>query len=140
MALPTSYTEVSLRTYIHDVLGAVADALDWNEGDRVLQEAAYETLFSYGTSDISTITGRANIRKLRCLARREAWRAVVTEVASDFDFMNEAGEIKRSQVFSQAQKAFAQANADALAYDDQYNVTVETTTYSDPYVAPDEDD
>jgi len=139
MAAPASYSESSLLRYMDDVLGAVADALGWTAASIEITEALNETLLAYGVSDVTGIAGISNLRKLRALARREAWRAAMTEAAADYDFENEAGVMKRSQVFAQAQKAYVQAANEALIYDDQYNVAIETVAYADPYLAPDED-
>jgi len=139
MVAPASYSETTLILYMHNALASVSDALGWTASSVELQEALNEVLLAYGVSDVTGIAGISNLRKLRALARREAWRAAMTEAAADYDFENEAGVMKRSQVFAQAQKAYVQAANEALIYDDQYNVAIETVAYADPYLAPDED-
>ena len=140
MAAPSSYTETTLKTYMHAVLGEVATTLEWTVVGEDYDEVLNETLLAYDTDDVTSITGRSNLLKLRTLSRREVWRAVMGEVSGDYDFEDEAGNNKRSQVYRQAQGMFAQAAVDSMVYDANYNVEIESIDWDDPYQAYDEDD
>ena len=140
MAAPSAYTETTLKTYMHAVLGAVATTLEWTVVGEDYDEVLNETLLAYDTDDVTSITGRSNLLKLRTLSRREVWRAVMGEVSGDYDFEDEAGNNKRSQVYRQAQGMFAQAAVDSMVYDANYNVEIESIDWDDPYQAYDEDD
>jgi hypothetical protein len=134
MAVPSSYTETTLKTFMHDILGAVATSLDWSVAAGSYDEILNETLFAYDTDDVTTISGRENLRKLRILARCEVWRAVMGEVSGDYDFIDEGGDNKRSQAFEMASKNYADAAIAAIAYDSMYEVTTETIDFDDPYL------
>lgn len=139
MAAPTSYTEATLKTYMNDVLGATATVLEWTIGNGNYDEAVDETLLAYGVDAISEITGRANIRKLRVIAVREVWWAVLSEIAMDYTVRDERQTLERSQAYEQAKQNFAIASSNALRYDDSYNVEGESVTFNDPYVPRDPD-
>lgn len=131
MAAPTAYTEETLKAYMHTVLGAVATALEWSVAGGQYDEPVNEVLLAYDVTDIANAT---NVRKLRALARREAWRAAVNSLASNYNFSADGARHDLSQVYEQAQKQLEAAEADTLAYDPDYAVTLGTmdTTY-DPY-------
>lgn len=118
MAAPTSYTEIALATYMHGILGPVAAALSYSApaGDPgAYQNAVDEALLDYGADDISTISGRENIRKLRVQARVQVWRQVIAAVTGDFDFSADGGSYDRSQVHEMALKSLAIAEEEAMA-------------------------
>lgn len=141
MAAPSSYTESTFKAYLHTVLGAVADVLGWTTGDGDYDEVVNETLLAYGTDDITSVSGRDNIRALRALGRAEAWRAVVVETATDFDFQADGGDYKRSQIHQQAVEALRRAEDEAAVYDDRYAVEVATFEPEiDPYAVLTYDD
>jgi len=125
---------------MHTVLGAVATTLEWAVDDGDYDEILNETLFAYDTDDAANVSGRSNLLKLRTLARREVWRAVMGEVSGDYDFKDEAGDNKRSQVYRQARGMFEQAAGEAMGYDPNYLVEQDTIDYDDPYQAYDEND
>ena len=60
MAAPTSYTEETLATFMHTKLGKIASALGYAAASSYSEEVS-DTLLAYGTDDISTISGPANI-------------------------------------------------------------------------------
>lgn len=135
MAFPTAYTDTTLGQYMLNILGAVGDDLGWTTTDSSVAEAINETLFAYETDDVTTITGLANLRKLRTLARREIWSAALAEVTGDYDVETPTSKMKRSQVEAAIRKNLAQANMDALPYDPNYTITLREVTYVDPYEA-----
>jgi len=133
MAAPITYTEEALSLYMMSVLGPVASMLDWLTTP-AYDEAVSETLLAYGVGAIASVTGAANIKKLRTLARREAWRAVVQATVTQHDFSEAGASYSLSQIHEQALAALKLADADALAYDPNYRIGVDKITRPhDPY-------
>lgn len=145
MALPSAYTETELATYMHAILGPVAATLGWSVAAGSYDEAINETLGAYGVDDIADVATRANIVKLRTLARREVWRAVVQATASHYDVNADGSSRHRSQIQAQALVALERAEIDALPYDAAYTVGVHPVHYGrygderDPYEPPDDE-
>lgn len=142
MTTPTSYTEATLAAYMHATLGDVASALGWASGTASYGEAVNETALAYGVDDITTITGRENIARLRALARAESWRQVMAYTAGDFDFSADGASYNRSQVHAQAKAALQLAEADAMRYGAYgFDVVVQNVRdVHDPYAyIPDDD-
>ena len=137
MAAPTSYTEATLKAYMHSVLGAVATSLGWSVAGSSYDEAVNEAIIGYGVTDIANAT---TIQKLRALARREVWRAVMAEVSGDYDHSIGGMSVKRSQAYEQAEKQFRLAQSDCMALGaDGWEMAVDAVEYNDPY-KPLEDD
>ena len=113
MPIPTSYTEQSLMNYMHEALSGVGDVLGFNP-PHAYDEAFNETMLVYGASDVTAVSGIRNIRKLRAIARVEAWRKVMAATAGDYDFRREDGaSYNRSQIHAQAHKNYLQALKEA---------------------------
>lgn len=146
MPLPTSYTEESLAQFMHTTLGTIATDLELEEPAGELgayAEAVYEALFNYGASDIATITGTYNVRRLRVLAEVEAWRLVVYLTSGDFDFSADGGSYKRSQINAQARESLKMVEAKAvqLGANTDYAVGIDRLDHiHDPYIYRDEED
>lgn len=141
MPAPSVYTELTLKDYIHRILGAVADVLSWSVPNGSYDEIVNETLLVYGESDISEITGEDNIRKLRTLARRETWRAVIQETAASYDFQSGGGSYSRSLIHKMAMENLAKAESDASEFDPAWNVSIDTLNHlHDPYQYREPDD
>lgn len=138
MAPPTSYTEIALATYMDSLLGDLADVLGWAVGGvdaGSYKEPVNEALLALGVDDIGDVSGVEPCRRLRIIARREAWRAAVQAVASRYDVESDGQRFKRSQLQAMAAEALAIAEADALAVDPHYRVGVTRVTRKhDPYV------
>lgn len=133
MALPTVYTEDSLAQYMQNILGAVATALGYTAPGSYV-EAINETLFDYGVAALSDIAGQESIKKLRSLARVQAWQLVVRDTAGDYDFRTGESSFNRSQVHDQATKNLEAARTEAAEYSSTYQVGVETVEHlHDPY-------
>ncbi len=138
MAAPTSYTETALKLYMIDILGAVHTALGWTVDSNQYDEAVSETLLAY---DVSAIADATEIRKLRTLARREAWRQAMYETALDYDLSKEGDSSSRSQMHTQAKAMFDLAATEAMIYDAEgYEAVIEDVEYGDPYKPLDEDE
>lgn len=132
MAVPTAYTDETLKTYMHAELREVGTALGWTVAAGSYDEALNETLLACGVSSAASAT---DIRKVRALARREVWRAVVAATAGDYDFSKEGASHSRSQAHAQARAMVKQAELEAAQYDTSsvYAVRKKSTHYADPY-------
>lgn len=137
MPLPTVYTEETLALYMHITLGNVAEALGYDVSESYF-EAVNETLLDYGVDDLSNAT---DIRKLRALARAQAWRKAANDTAGDYDFKAGDGSYNRSQVHEQCVVNLNMALTEAAAYSDRYQVTRSKAVYiHDPYQYHEEED
>jgi hypothetical protein len=142
MAIPASYSEATLKAYMHAVLAAVATTLGWTVDGGHYDEAANEAVAAYGVDDVADVSGRDNIRKLRALARREVWRAVMQATASHYDLNTDGASRDRSQIHAHAaaQYAMADAECEALGADAltgaAYQAGADTISYADPYGPP----
>lgn len=139
MAIPTSYTEATLAAYLNGQAGAVAGLLSWTVAGDSYDELVADTLLTYGTDDISTISGTGNIRALRALARRTLWRAVIPALAGFYDYSTPDGFSEHeSQLQKQAVASLSLAESDCAALGvagDAYAVEVTPVRYvDDPYV------
>lgn len=80
MALPTSYTETTYKTYLHSILnqGGFADDMGWSVAGGQYNEIVNDALLYYDASDITTITGASNINKIRMAGQLALWESVLT--------------------------------------------------------------
>jgi hypothetical protein len=140
MAVPTGYTETTFKTYLHKVAGDVASVLGWSIAGGDYDEVVYEALFMYEADDITTISGRDNVRKLRVLGRVALWRQAMSDAAARYDFAADGGDYKRSQMLEMIAKALDEAEYESLAYDDTLVIHKTRVTYADYYTPPDLDD
>lgn len=113
MPIPTVYTELQLAEYMHQVLGddEVARDLGWSVVEGDYDEAVEETMLALGVDDLAGVTGLANIRLLRAVARRELWRLVMQRTAHKTDTNTEGGNEAHSQIHTHARAMFQIAAA-----------------------------
>jgi hypothetical protein len=130
MAAPTAYTEEMLREYMQAELGAVVTALGWSLADGNYDEPVNETLLAYGVASIALAT---EVRKLRALARREAWRTAAAQAAGMHDFSADGSSFSLAQIQEMALKALALAESEAARYEGAFTVTPIAVHYGDPY-------
>lgn len=132
MAVSTTYTEVELKEYMHTVLGEVATVLDFSTATSY-DESFNEVMYAFDEADVGNVSGIDDMRKLRALARREAWRTAMSEVTPRYDFESVGQTLKRNQFYDNVRRNFQQAIADCLNYDENWKARTHTLTYSDPY-------
>ena len=143
MAVPTVYTETSLKEYMHGRLGNLAAALRWTVADGHYNEALNDTLFAYGQTDISQITGAANINLLRAYARYFLWKSVAEATVNEIDYTHadSGATYKHSQIHKQAKEMMAASanDVDALGGDvSGYSVGWHSVVYSDDLYTADD--
>jgi hypothetical protein len=119
MALPTRYTASTLAAYMHRQLGDVAVDLGWTVAtDEVgsYADVVDEVALGSGVTDVADV---ADIRRLRLLARQEAWRAAMQATAGDTDWVGDDQAEKAAQRHAQAKAQLALAQAELQRYDAQ---------------------
>jgi hypothetical protein len=138
MSIPVTYTETTLAEYMHAELGKMAQVLGYGApsltpGD--YQEQVNEVALELGISDMETAH---DIRKVRALARREAWKKALNDLTSKYDFSSDGSSYSRSQMTEQAQASFERAEHDCMSLGLSGNtVYMDSMTYrNDPYGYP----
>jgi hypothetical protein len=133
MPVPTAYTETTLADFMATQLGNFPALFGWTS-PASYQEAVNETLFSYG---VTAITSATNIRKLRALARVEAGKLVISELASKYKFQADGSSFEQQQMHEMASKNLAAAERDAMPYTTDYSASVGVIGWTeDPYRYP----
>jgi hypothetical protein len=118
VAAPTSYTEETLGQLMHSELGAIATALGYTNPSGsagAYAEWVNEALLEYGVDAVSSVSGRDNIRRLRALARVQAWKRALTDLAALHDNAQDGQSFDLSQMFAMAKAKLEQASSDASA-------------------------
>lgn len=138
MAIPTAYTEAEFKAYLHTVMGAVATSLGWTVAGGSFDEILNDALGMYGTNDISAVSGVNAAVKLRELGKLAAWRQVVTETATDYNFSADGGQYSRAQVNEMARAKVLDLEYSTAAYRDEYAVKTQRVGFvHDPYAERD---
>ena len=136
MALPASYSESTLKTYMTTSLGPLAGALGLVDSD--MAEPLNDVLTAYGVEDIADAT---NLPKLRALARVHALRKAQVTAAAWTDFTADGASFSRSQVAAALREMLAQAEASALQYSEDYAILTGQMSYANnPYPFDSNDD
>ena len=138
MAIPASYTESTLADYMLTVTEAVSNVIGLDFLS--FEEPVNDTLVAYGVTDIANAT---NVKKLRALAKVEAWRKCVEALAAKYDKSRNDGQSqvwdKENQLYTNAktQLELAEETAMRLGYvadDSAYNtITVGKLQFDDVY-------
>lgn len=137
MPVPTAYTETTLADFMHSQLGQFPAMFEWTS-PASYQEAINESLLAYGVSGIDKAT---DIRKLRALARVEAWKQVTSELASKYKVQADGSTFERQQMHEMARKSLAAAEQDATIYTTDYSAVVGSIGWTkDPYQYPPEEE
>jgi len=77
MPLITNYNESEVMQYMEDVLGDTAHKLGWDAASSDFQEPVNEVLLLLDEADFTFVDTAAEAKKVRLLARMEAWRAAM---------------------------------------------------------------
>jgi hypothetical protein len=142
MSIPTVYTELTLAQYMHSLLGKMAAVLSFAEPTTepgVYQEAVNEVMLALGVSDLECAP---DIRKVRALATREAWKLALDNLATAIDYSADGSRYDRSQLSLQAQATLNRAISDCFGLGigmENYTASITTIEYQhDPYQYPKE--
>jgi hypothetical protein len=117
MAIATSYTEAETKQFMETVLGDTAMKLGWSVGGDDFDEPTNEVLYVLDLADFSTITTQALVKKVRAVARVEAWRAAMYYTVHEASFSAGApgtGQTSRADVHRHAKAMFEMAKAEMM--------------------------
>jgi hypothetical protein len=134
VALPTSYTEATLKAYLHAEIYDVAGALGWSVSGGSYDEAVNDALYLAGLSSIESATSAVAVYQLRKLGLLAVWRRVVAAVAADYNFSADGSSFSRSQVFDQAKQCVRTLEHETASYRADNVVNVRPIDYvHNPY-------
>lgn len=141
MAAPSTYSEATLKAYMHSMLGPVATSLGWVVVDSDYDEAVNDALLLMGVSDIDTVSGNEQIRRVRLLAQLSVWRRVEGHTAGDFAFSADGASYSREQVHAQARSIVQDLERQCMAWLPEYEAVLQRTDMlHDPYEDRDYED
>jgi hypothetical protein len=141
VAVPTSYTDASFKTYLDAVLSDVADLLGWSTGAGDYDEALNDALFLADVDAISDVAAtRAAIAKLRTCGRIAVWRAACAALSSRYDLKTGPDSLNRGQLYEHAQAQLRSAERDGMLYGINYTVETTSVTHEDYYGPSDLED
>lgn len=111
MPLPGSYSEESLALYMRDdVLMATGAVLGLTLTSQYMGAVA-EVESAMG----SAAPWSTDLRRVRILARREAWRLAMQQSGGDYSYTEDGVATQRQQIFEHARLMFEQAEGEAAA-------------------------
>lgn len=138
--IPVAYTELTIAQYMHGLLGKMAAVLGFAEPTTdagAYQEAVNEVMLALGVSDLESAP---DIRKVRALAAREAWKLALDNLATAIDYSADGSRFDRSQLSLQAQAALNRAVSECFGLGvgiGAYTVDITNIDYkNDPYQYP----
>lgn len=137
MAIPTSYTEATLKGYMLATLSDLGTVLGLATSN--FDEAFNDALLAYGVTDIANAT---DIPKLRAFAKVEAWKVAVNAASGRIDWSEAGASFKQSQYRTAARDGLALAQSEAAQYGGGmagYEVTVGQMVLHDPYAWSEEE-
>lgn len=137
MTIPAAYTEAALAIFMHSQIGDFPAMFGWvtptvNAG--AYQEAVNDCLIEYGVSEIAQAT---NIKKLRALATVAAWKKVLRQLPTYYQFQADGSTFNRQQMFEMARQSLAVAEIGASVYSSDYQIASGSVSWAnDPYRYP----
>lgn len=114
MPVVTSLTETEVKEYMQAVMGDTASKLGWSVGGNDFDEPANEVLYSLGEADFSFVSLQEDVKKVRAVARVEAWRAAMYYTAHETTHSTGApgtGQTSRSVIHTHCKEMFAAAQS-----------------------------
>jgi hypothetical protein len=103
---PSSYTDTTLKEYMHTTVAGVAAVLEWTVAGGSYDEPLNDVLIGLGLDDASDAT---NVRLLRAAAKVAVWRAALGALASHVDETTDEDSFKSSQMHEMARRNLALA-------------------------------
>ena len=112
MPLPASYTDSSLRQFMHDELLDVASVLGWTAPEHTAYGTALRrALRVYGVEQADSADDAG---KLELLATMEIWRSVVYATTTNINWGVDKGRYDESAIHQQARQMLAAVEAAAI--------------------------
>jgi len=117
VAIPTSYTQTTLATFLHDELGStLTGILDWSVAGLDYDEPIYDALFFCDETDIAEFTTVAEIVKLRLFARLYTWKKAKGQLTIKYAVSEQGKNLQRDQIFDHIDNVLKDLLADASHY------------------------
>ena len=144
MALPTTYTSKEVADYMELVLGETAHKLSLKREKGSFDEPVNEVLLVLGEADFSFVNTQAEVKKVRMIARMEAWRAVMYGTVHEVSHSAGApgtGQVSRASIHGAAKQQFEAAKNQfeeaypALIEDDGREIEQWTLVYTNDVYA-----
>ena len=144
MAVPTSYTELAFKEYLHLELGNVAETLGWEVAGGQYDEPLNDALYAIDASDITGLSAD-QIGGFRILGKLATWRKVLSYVSGDYDFSDVQASQSRSQVHDMAIAVISQleenANDSGVTTSATQQILTGTVNHTEnPYAINEEED
>ena len=142
MPVVTTLSENDVKEYMEVVLGDTASKLGWTVGGDDFDEPVNEILYILGESSYAFVTAQADVKKVRSIARVEAWRAAMYYTAHEISHSSGApgtGQTSRADIHRHCKAMFTLAKSQFVeSYpDDQPSRSVErwAVSYDGDYYA-----
>jgi hypothetical protein len=103
---PSSYTDTTLKEYMHTTVAGVAAVLEWTVAGGDYDEPLNDVLLGLGLDDAS---GTTNVRLLRTAAKVAVWRAALAGLAAHVDETTDEDSFRSSQMHDMARHNLALA-------------------------------
>lgn len=135
MSVPTSYTEATLKAFMHSVAGGNATIMGWTVDGGSYDEAVNSALMAFGETTIGNITGLTNIVKLRAFAVVELWRMGINQCSVAPDGSADGRSVSRGSQRESLKDKLDMALSEAMQHGySGYEVGVANSGYLDsPY-------
>jgi hypothetical protein len=98
---PSSYTDTTLKEYMHTTVAGVAAVLEWSVAGGSYDEPLNDVLLGLGLDDAS---GATNVRLLRAAAKVAVWRAALGALAAHVDETTDEDSFRSSQMHEMARR------------------------------------
>jgi len=126
------YTNETLAEYMAVTLGETGAALGLTEASDIIVEGVNQAVLDY--EGIADASGASDDRKIRMLAKAQAWYAAMATVAGDYNFSDAGARFDRGQMFEHCKTMWQMAVWDALLYSPDYKAEFSEVAYpNDPY-------
>lgn len=112
MPIPSSYTGPALIRFMRDDVLRVTGRQLGLTNDSDYQDAVIEVTLALG---VQTIDDATDMRRLRAVARREAWRTAMQQSAGEHHAEADGKAHDRQQMYDHCRAMFNQASQDVIA-------------------------
>jgi len=140
MGIVTSLTELEVKEYMFAMMGDTATKLGWSVAGGDFNEPANEILYSLEEANYTFVNSQIIVRKVRAIARVEAWRAATYYTAHEVTHSTGApgtGQTSRTAIHQHCQSMFIAAKSQYIeSYPDEQpdsSVARTAVTYEGDY-------
>jgi hypothetical protein len=129
---PTSYTDTTLKEYMHTTTAGVAAVLSWSVAGGSYDEPLNDVLLRMG---LSSASDAADVRLLRAAARVAVWQQALGALAAHVDETTDEDSFKSSQMHEMARRNLALAEQEMSDAEQAALASSSRTTQSSSSVA-----